>query len=263
MLLLPAIIETKQPNSLTSIKRNCMSAHIALPTNSKPCIPTHLSANASRPQDAVQCDIHSGRQAEQLPTTQAPGAATGAPSSTTTAHDLPLGGAVAAAERTDAGAEGMVGSWTADSGTDGVGARQTTADGPGEELQASTEAPAGPAAVRGGSQAVTLPSVLRLPLAAAHVISSPLVWWLTLQVSVVMSGVRTVGWLVSALVWWLLLPVRLVGWVAMAPAWLAWLTWRVADGFMGLLPRWPVLGGGRRQGAARGRAGGGPVVVAV
>ncbi|KIZ04832.1 hypothetical protein MNEG_3128 [Monoraphidium neglectum] len=91
---------------------------------------------------------------------------------------------------------------------------------------AADGAAAGAAGAREAAIARDRPSAaaaaVRAAAAAARALAAPLVWWVALQVSVLQSGVRTAGWLISAAVWWALLPARAALWAAAAPTRLAW-----------------------------------------
>jgi hypothetical protein len=107
---------------------------------------------------------------------------------------------------------------------------------------------AGQAAAPASRPGVLL-ALLRVLRAAAAL---PL-WWLSLQVSVVSSGVHTAGWLVYILMWWAVVPLRLAAWAVLGPARLALAQARRAARLLGLAAR----------GVARRRRGPGPLIVAV
>jgi hypothetical protein len=95
----------------------------------------------------------------------------------------------------------------------------SASNSPGRSVQPDGWLPGRPAA---SPRAAAAAGPLVPLAAAARALAALPLWWLSLQVSVVQSGVRTAGWIVSALVWWLLLPAWLAVWLVAAPARVAW-----------------------------------------
>ncbi|GBF92630.1 hypothetical protein Rsub_05244 [Raphidocelis subcapitata] len=100
------------------------------------------------------------------------------------------------------------------------------ASAPDQEPAAHESAAPQTAGAAGTAVARSRPAPGGVVLRVLRAVAELPLWWLSLQLTVVQSGLRTGGWLVSALVWWLLLPAR----VLLAPAWLAWVAARRALG---------------------------------